>query len=995
MSDNEIYELAASLMQNPDPFLRLSIYGKAILKNPAAEKLTEFYHDGNKFKAAEFWRFIAKKGDYIYDGSEFEINADSKVYSFVCKYFPLSGYFNLYGRDVTLQKQKESDLYRLSLLAETNESGVLYNNAAGEILWVNEAFCKLVGYPASEIIGKKSLDFCKGPLTDNGLLSSIAASIGKAQSFNRELIHYRKDGSWFWGRVRGKAFHSAGTHELQYFALVDDITLEKEKEERLEVLSQIAETNVNAVVITDNRGRITWVNTSFTNMTGYSLEEAAGKKPGRLLQGPDTDPTAIEYLRTQIKAGKSFNTEIYNYSKTGKPYWLRIQGQPFFNSNNELSGFFAIQENITSEKAIEDTLRANEEKYRNIITNMKLGLLEVDNDEKITYANKSFCEMSGYALPELLGKKARALLTNSKTSRLLEEKLARRKQGLSDAYEVMAIDKRGETRWWFVSGAPRYNDKGELLGSIGIHLDITEQKKLEHELIEARINAEQLARTKELFLANMSHEIRTPMNAIMGMSSQLAKTNLAPQQQFYLDIIHSASENLLVIINDILDLSKIEAGRLSLENIGFQPKAIITRSMRVLVHKAEEKGIILANSHFDKDIAPVLLGDPHRLTQVLLNLMSNAVKFTEKGSVDLHFNLVKNKKDSQVIQVTVKDTGIGMDKVFIDSLFEKFSQEYESVTRTYGGTGLGMSICKELIELMGGNITAESKKGVGTTISFVLEFRKGSFDDLPQKVIFQENSDFLAGKNVLIADDNEMNRLVASIFVENYGARVIHAGNGVEAIEEFEKQIPDVILMDIQMPAMNGFDATRIIREKHKEIPIIALTANAIKGENEKCIAAGMNDYVSKPFKEEDLLKTIAKWLGEEVNVVTIGKNGGETPDEQLYDLSTLRDISRGNDAFVEKMVNIFCDQTPPMLREMTIAMYDNDLERMGAIAHRIKPSIDNLNINSLKQTIRTIEKMGYEKTNSPDLPDLLKEVDVIIERVLRKMKQEYQIQQN
>ena len=994
MSENEVTELALSLMQNPDPFLRLGTDGKIILENPAAEKLTEFYYQGNLYKADDFWRFIAKKSDYILHGSVLEVNSDKKTYSFVYKYFPLSDYFNVYGRDITLQKKREAELYRLSLLSETNESGVLYNNAEGEILWVNEAFCKLIGYTAPEIIGRKSLDFCMGPLTDINHIKKIAASIGKAESFNVELIHYRKDGSWFWGRVKGKAFRTAESRELQYFAVIEDITLEKDKEERLEVLSKIAQSNLNSVIITDKRGCITWVNSSFTEMTGYSLEEAAGKKPGGLLQGPGTNPQAIEYLRTKVNEGKSFNTEIYNYAKDGTPYWLRIQGQPFFTAGNELSGFFAIQQNITNEKAIEDTLRANEEKYRSIITNMKLGLLEVDNDEKITYANKSFCEMSNYSLLELMGKKAGTLLTNGKSARLIEEKLAKRKAGLADAYELNAFDKNGNPKWWLVSAAPRYNDMGELVGSIGIHLDITEQKKLEGDLIGARVNAEQLARTKEIFLANMSHEIRTPMNAIMGMSSQLAKTTLAPQQQFYLDIIHSASENLLVIINDILDLSKIEAGKLSLEIIGFQPKAIIARSMRVLVHKAEEKGIKLTNSYFDKNISPVLLGDPHRLSQVLLNLMSNSIKFTDTGTVDLIFNLLQDKPQSQLIKVIVKDTGIGMEESFIANIFDKFSQEYESVTRTYGGTGLGMSICKDLIALMGGDINVESKKGVGTAISFSLELKKGSFADLPKKEIFQADDDFLAGKSILIADDNEMNRLVASIFVENYGANVIHAGNGRQAVDEFIAQTPDVILMDIQMPVMNGFEATKIIRRISAGVAIIALTANAIKGENEKCLAAGMNDYVSKPFKEEELLKIIAKWLGKEMNVSTTEKVIKEQPPEALYDLTSLRDISRGNEAFVEKMVNLFCDQTPGMLREMTIAYYDNNLEKMGAIAHKIKPSIDNLNIGPLKPVIRAIEKMGYEKIASPDLPETLLEIGTILERVIAKMKEEYQIQQ-
>ncbi len=886
-----------------------------------------------------------------------------------------------------LKKQGEANVYHLSLFAQTNESGVVYNNERGEITWVNDAFCKMMGYMRDEIIGKHTLDFCTGPLTENSILQRVVDSLGKSTSFCEELIHYRKDGSWFWGRVKGKAYRTDQKKALQYFALVEDITSEKEKEERLEVLSQIAESNINAVIITDKRGRITWVNKSFTQMTGYSVDEAAGKKPGSLLQGEQTDQTAISYLRDQVKSGQSFNTEIYNYAKSGEAYWIRIQGQPFFNANGELSGFFAIQENITGEKKIEDTLRAKEEKYRNIITNMNLGLLEVDNSEVITYANKGFCNLSGYSPDELIGQQARPLLLNSNNEELAKEKAERRKKGISDAYEQEAKNKDGELRWWLVSGAPRYNDKGELEGSIGIHLDITEHKNLELELIKARESAEQSARTKEVFLANMSHEIRTPMNAITGMTNQLAKTKLGPQQQYYLDIIHSASENLLVIINDILDSSKIEAGKLGLENIGFQPKMLATRSMRVLIHKAEEKGLKITNSHFDKKISSVLIGDPHRLNQVLLNLMSNAVKFTEKGSVDLLFKLVENKQKTQVIQVDVTDTGIGMDDTFTERLFDKFSQEYESVARNYGGTGLGMSICRDLIELMGGQISVVSKKGFGTTISFTIEVAKGNFTDLPKKKLFHADPGFLAGKKILIADDNETNRLVASIFVNNYGGETIQATNGQQAIDEFTLQNPDIILMDIQMPEVNGFEATGIIRKISAHIPIIALTASAIKGENEKCIAAGMSDYVSKPFAEEDLLRTIAKWLGKKVTVEKEATITREETGDELYSLDSLIAISRGNVAFVEKMVDIFCDQTPPMLAEMTNAYYNNALEEMGAIAHKIKPSIDNLNINVLKQEIRNIENMGREKVHDPRLPEMLKNIETIVEQVIGKMR--------
>jgi CheY-like chemotaxis protein len=363
----------------------------------------------------------------------------------------------------------------------------------------------------------------------------------------------------------------------------------------------------------------------------------------------------------------------------------------------------------------------------------------------------------------------------------------------------------------------------------------------------------------------MSHEIRTPMNAILGMANQLAKTPLDSKQMFYLDTINSASENLLVIINDILDLSKIEAGKLQLENIGFAPKEVVNRAMQVLMHKAEEKGLYLTDSKCITDLWPVLMGDPYRLNQVLLNLISNAIKFTEKGGVNICSNIVNETAATQTICISIQDTGIGMDEAFVNNLFDKFSQEDVSVTRQYGGTGLGMSICKDLIELMGGEIKVESKKGTGTKVSFTVEFTKGNTSNLPAKETACITKEVLAGRKILVVDDNKMNRLVAKTILSNYGAVVTEAVNGSEAIEMLLNADIEVVLMDIQMPVMGGVEATRIIRDNiSKSLPVIALTANAIKGDNEKYIEGGMSAYLSKPFKEMDLLNIVASWVNKE-----------------------------------------------------------------------------------------------------------------------------------
>jgi two-component system, sensor histidine kinase len=1114
----EIQDIALFTMQNPDPLIRIDIEGNILKENPVAEKFTEFTFNETKYNKVDFWQKIAKLFDGSAEREVIEADFEGKTYSLVIKSIPHYGYYNIYGRDITEQKKNEQQIKQLALLASANENGVLFTDPKGTIIYANDGYSKLTGFDNNEVLGHNPIEIGINAFTDKNDINEMQEAFFSGKSFNIEIIHSRKDGSWFWSRCKGQPTLNEKGQVLHYFAMIEDITLEKERENQLNILSSIAAENTNGVVISDKNGRIEWVNKSFENMTGYSLDELKNTKPGKILQGKDTNPDTVDYLRTQIHAGEPFVCEILNYHRSGKPYWLRIQGQALKDKDGNIIKYFAIEENITKEKETqqkliesesrfrlalekigdnvweydfltnktvfsnpknkfigyttgesnenninwwesvqeddlhlliendrkyrngetdfhvleyrmvlsdgsirwvldrgvviekdkdgkplkvigthadvtdkknaEEALRRKEEKYRNIIANINLGLLEVDNDERIQYANQRFCDMCGYELEELLGKKASAMFVRNESIKVLKNKNELRKKNIADAYEVSVSNKKGEHKWWLISGAPNYNDEGELIGSIGIHLDITEHKKLELELIEAKNNAEASARAKETFLANMSHEIRTPMNAIIGMSNQLAKSNLAKEQQFYLHTIQSASDNLLIIINDILDLSKIEAGKLAIEHIGFEPQKIIGEAMQVMMYKAQEKGISFTNSFFDSKLSPVFIGDPYRLNQVLLNLISNAIKFTDKGAVDVICEVIDDKVASQIVKVTVNDTGIGMDESYVNQIFDKFSQEYKSGSRKFGGTGLGMSISKELIELMGGKINVKSKKGIGTSISITLELTKGDNSNLFQKDTIQLTNDFLKGKKIIVADDNDHNRLVASLILQNYGAEIIEAYNGEETL--YPANNADLILMDIQMPVLNGYEATKILRERGNNIPVIAVTANAIKGENEKCIEAGMNDYISKPFDEENFLKTIAKWLLPDSNFkIPEIETSVTTTDttEPLYDLSSLKAFSRGNESFILKMVNLFCEQTPPLIDEMKSAFLANDLQKMGALAHKVKPTFDNFNILLLKQDIRTIENAGKENIALPDLKELLEKIDKTVTQVIHQME--------
>lgn len=675
--------------------------------------------------------------------------------------------------------------------------------------------------------------------------------------------------------------------------------------------------------------------------------------------------------------------------KDGHYIWVLDRGMVVSRTPGGLPGrIIGTHSDITERKLAEQAISIREEKYRNILANMNLGLLEVDNNEAIQYANQSFCEMSGYTLDEMMGMEAKTLFPTSSATQTLEQKNDLRKKGISDAYELTVKNKKGELRWWLISGAPRYNDSGELMGSIGIHLDITERKKLELELNEAREVAEQSVRAKEAFLANMSHEIRTPMNAIIGMGRQLEKTEMLQQQRFYLNTITTAADHLLVVINDILDISKIEAGKLELEKLGFDPQEVVNHVVRIMQPRAEEKGLELT-LNFDNDIAHVLMGDPHRINQVLLNMISNAVKFTEKGGVTLSCKLQRQAKNNQVLEFSIRDTGIGISEEYLDHVFEKFTQEDRTTARKYGGTGLGMAITKELVELMDGQVKVYSKKDVGTEILISIPFETGTSTDLPQAKTDFTDSSSLKGKRILLAEDNEVNRLVAITVLDEYGVITTEAKNGAEAVKALKTGTYDLVLMDVQMPVMNGLEATEVIRKELKlDIPIIALTANAIKGDSDRCLAAGMNDFVSKPFEENDLINAIAGLLNLEAGERE-RKAGKYTDlsDQPLFSMAKLEQISRGDKAFIQKMVDLFMEQTPQVTAEMHEALKAKDIPAIKKVAHKVKPMIDSLEIVQLKEVIRGLEAMSDDKPNTKLIAEYIDRFETVMDKVQTEMK--------
>lgn len=905
-----------------------------------------------------------------------------------------------------ISEKRNAELVFTSLVSNLH-TGILLENEEGVITYTNKHFCnlfeipllpeELYGLDCSETVTKSKFLF-KNPDNFEARLHEI---LQKKALVNCEIVELNNNK--FYERSYIPIFQDNvyKGHLWSYTDITEKIEIENALKASEQQFRSLAE-NVPGILYnykyyTNGREEFTYISPQTEVKIGLS------EKQLRDFYGV-IHPSDVEREKKICIDTINYNQPYFfegRFLAHNKPLiWLRFSSKLGYITPEGDRVYNGIITNITQEKETQLALAIREEKYRNIIANMNLGLIEIDNNDHIIFANQSFCDMSGYSLDELIDSKTTDFILKGDNIKLVKEKTLLRQAGVSDAYEIAIRDKANNLKWWLISGAPKYDDKGLLSGSIGIHLDITKQKNLEAELILAKEQALESSRSKESFLANMSHEIRTPMNAIMGMSKQLNRTMLVEKQQFYVDNILSASDNLLVIINDILDMSKIEAGQLVIEKIGFVLKDIIHKSIQVFAYRAEEKGIELISNINYHQIAPILIGDPYRINQILLNLISNSIKFTDQGFIKIECEVLLSSDTSQTLKIIVTDTGAGMDSDFIEKrLFTKFSQEYESGSRKHNGTGLGLNICNQLAKLMGGQVNVKSQKGEGTEISFSLPFAKGNEADLPTKDSLQISTKDLAGKTILVTDDNEMNRIVACVLLQNYDVITLEAATGQEAIDIVNTTPIDLVLMDIQMPILNGFEATKYIKETLKiNVPIIALTANALKGEMAKCMKAGMDDFIPKPYNEDEFIKTIIKQLNKKNKDFDVCKTDIETnlntqSDENkqnLYDLTQLKLICRNDKSFIKKMVDLFCVQSKTTIQELDKFIAEKNYLAIKDLAHKIKPGLESMGITSLANFIKRIELLAAENNKNHSLATEISNFNNILAKVITDFEKEF-----
>ncbi len=671
---------------------------------------------------------------------------------------------------------------------------------------------------------------------------------------------------------------------------------------------------------------------------------------------------------------------------------------------------------ITKQKRFEEEITRSEKRYRDLFNYSQALICTHDLEGRFISVNPAICKLLEYEEAEIEGRLISDFIPPEHRSNFksgyLDPILA---EGICKGV-FSILTKSGQTVFLLFKNH-KVEERGVEPYVIGFSQDISDRVETERQLIVAKKITEEAAKAKGAFLANMSHEIRTPMNGVMGFANLLLKTDLDHQQRDYLKMIQESANNLLMIVNDVLDLEKILMGKLNFENIVFSLSERIELCLQSFNYKAQEKGIILqTNIGVDKELR--VIGDPYRLNQVLNNLISNAVKFTTKGSITVSVSLKSSDENRMWLEFSVKDTGIGIEKDKHRIIFEPFMQANSAVTRTYGGTGLGLSISRELITMMGGELKLESEPGKGSEFSFILPLKISDYKPKHQPMSQEINYQSLGRRKILVAEDVELNQYLARHIMESWGFEVDIAVNGREACEKVQRGDYDLVLMDIQMPEMDGMEATTRIRAmadaQIAKIPIIALTANALKGDSERYMAVGMNDYLSKPFDEAKLFIMISKFLGdgnsvaqEESAVVTVSlpptgalpevadiqeaSTDNSTPvDEKLYDLKMVEAISGGDQEFLLRMVRLFLETMPASLRQIEDAADNERWDELSKLAHKLKSTIDSMGVIRLKQLVRTIENNSKNGVEVDELPSQVGELVRVMQATLRQVLRDY-----
>jgi PAS domain S-box-containing protein len=931
--------------------------------------------------------------------------------------------------------RQESEARYRSLFQNNHTVMLLIDPVNALIVDANPAACEFYGYPAEQI---KQMPVRH---IDLSAPEDLQEHLRLAQQSQQRHFYFRHRLST--GDLRDvESF--AGPIQIQgqtlIYSIIHDITERKRTEEQLRKLSRAVEQSPSTVLITDIRGCIEYMNPQFTATTGYTASEALGKNP-RILKSGETPPEVYRRMWETICSGHEWHGEFHNQRKNGELYWEYAAIAPVTNEAGVVTHFVAVKEDITELKKAEEALRASEVRYRSLVEASPNAISLIGIDRRLQMINRCGIELLGYATEsEIVGRPYEQFVRPEDRKRVEAAMQELMPKGRVDNFQLPLLRKDGSYVFVELSGSLICGEPGQPQSILVAGGDISERKRAEEalkkanrdleamnrQLAEASERSQRLAQAalianqaKNQFLANVSHEIRTPMSGILVTVNLLQEMSLSTEQREYVQTLEHSARILLNIINDILDFSKLEADKLELESIDFELHDTLQTLMKVLMIQANAKGLTM-RCQIDEQVPACLRGDPIRLRQILINLVDNAIKFTDRGEIKVSVKLADEDCVAELIRsrtgasgsaeggdsarkretghplpegkkcwlyFSVSDTGIGIPPGKLDSIFEAFTQADSSTTRKYGGTGLGLTIGVRLVSLMGGRIWVESTVGQGSTFHFLVCFGRAETSSAPAQAPIEPSPPttdiVLPPLRILLVEDNRINQRTVRRLLEKRGHAVKVADNGEVALRDLDQQPFDLVLMDVHMPVLDGYAATSAIRGREhdtgKHIPIVAMTANAMKGDEDRCLAAGMDGYVSKPIQVRELLTVISQITTKARPAIS--KTRREYTARLVFDIQEALAQVEGDEAELRLLVGMFLEEEPQALAAIREALVREDRATLMLTLHNLKGMISSLGGYLAAEAADQLEQLGNHGTQQ-ELEKALSHLDSELDRL-------------
>lgn len=897
-------------------------------------------------------------------------------------------------RDISQRKLYEKEIHTQKTLFNSILNklpvDIYIKDNEGRYVFINQHITETFGMRPVEVLGKTDFDIFSPETASR--LAAAEKKVWKSKKLvggEEKIVYKDKSMHVLSGKIIVQTDDEAPLLLGYFIDITDRVKTEKELRAQETFIRQVLDTGPNLIFVKDLAGNFLMANQATTELFGMEKNKLIPQNNYQVHSQPEENENHRKTDRQVIEQGITIELEEPFIRPDGELLWFHTIKKPLYLKDGSVQ-VLGMAQDITEQKKTLEKLQNSELKYRQLVECASDMIHGCDHKGYFIYVNPVACHVLGYSEEQLLGRHYSEFVVPEYRPILEAFYRKQYQERIPDTYiEFKGITGRGEIIW--VGQSVHMLLEGDRLkGFQTVARNITERKKVENELIYAKQVAEKSMRAKEQFLSVMSHEIRTPLNAVIGLTHLLLEENPLPEQIEQLNAIKFSADNLMVIINDILDFSKIESGKINFEKIDFEPVSIFKGIQQSLNFKAEEKNLRLLFS-LDKKIPAKLSGDPVRLNQILLNLVSNAIKFTEKGYVEIKASVLKDADKEISLEFRVSDTGIGIESDKLTAIFESFTQASSETTRKYGGTGLGLTITKRLIELQGGTIQVNSRLGMGSEFIFNLTFGTAVRQSSRSLSSVAENYPHdLKGLKVLLVEDNKMNQIVAYKFLKRWGMETDIAADGMEAIDKLKKNWYQLILMDLQMPHLDGYATTRFIRnnmqEHLKHIPILALTASALMNVKHNVLEAGMNDFITKPFNPKELYAKLLKYTSARYAADQTPKLTSPLKYQHI-DLNYLEDISASDKDFIKEMIRLFMKQTPGFLEILQRATETADWANIRYMAHKIKATIAMMGIAELQPIILQLEKYASQESHLAEVALLVKKVTSICHEVFEELE--------